>query len=123
LPYMEQQGSGHVVNAYGAGDPKVMGIGACVYGVSKDAIRSFTAYVAEEEREFNIPVVIVVPGAAIWTEETPPDTRGTRAHQGTGIPGQRLRPRRASGHGPHRQSAQAQGRRTHRRLSEFLMFK
>lgn len=48
LPYMEQQRSGHILNLYGGGNVKA--VGACVYVVSKDAVRTFTRFVAEEER-------------------------------------------------------------------------
>ena len=75
LPYMERQRSGCIINLHGADDPKVMGVGACAYGVSKDAIRTFTVYVAEEEREFNIRVLILAPKAAIATEDTPATIR------------------------------------------------
>ena len=75
LPQMQIQGSGHVINLYGGTDPKQMGTGACVYSVSKDAIRTFTGFVAEEERDSNICVVAVAPGSAIATEEAPEDVR------------------------------------------------
>jgi meso-butanediol dehydrogenase / (S,S)-butanediol dehydrogenase / diacetyl reductase len=71
LPHMEQQGSGHVVNLYGGG----RGTGASPYVVSKEAIRYFTAYVAEEERERNVCVVVLSPGAAIATERAPEEAR------------------------------------------------
>lgn len=71
LPYMEERRSGHIINLYGgAGGP-----GAFPYGVSKDAIRSFTRFIAEEEKEWNICVVIVHPGAAIATEDAPEEAR------------------------------------------------
>ena len=77
LPHMEAQRSGHVINLYGGTDPQQMGTGACVYSVSKDAIRTFTGFVAEEERESNICVVAVAPGSAIATEEAPEEVRRT----------------------------------------------
>lgn len=76
LPHMERQQSGHIVNVYGGADPKLMGVGACAYGVSKEAIRKFTQFIAEEERESKICAVIVAPGAAIATEEAPEELRG-----------------------------------------------
>jgi 3-oxoacyl-[acyl-carrier protein] reductase len=79
LPFMERQGSGHIINLHGAGSPRIMGVGACVYGVSKDAIRTFTGFVAEEEREFNVRVVLVVPNVAIATEEAPQELRDAMA--------------------------------------------
>ena len=73
LPSMEAQKSGHIINLHGGGDPK--SIGACVYGVSKDAILTFTRYVAEEVREFKICVVAINPMAAIATEDAPEEVR------------------------------------------------
>ena len=43
--------------------------------VSKDAIRTFTRFVAEEEREWNICVVAISPKQAIATEDAPDDAR------------------------------------------------
>jgi NAD(P)-dependent dehydrogenase (short-subunit alcohol dehydrogenase family) len=71
VPHMERQGSGHVVNLYGGG----RGTGASPYVISKEAIRYFTAYVAEEEREHNVCVVVLSPGAAIATERAPEEAR------------------------------------------------
>ena len=75
LPHMEAQRSGHIVNLYGGADPVQMGTGACAYGVSKEAIRKFTGFVAEEEREWNICVVAISPGTDIATEEAPEEVR------------------------------------------------
>lgn len=75
LPHMERQGSGHIINLYGGTDPEQMGVGASPYGVSKEAIRKFTGFVAVEERERNICVVAISPGGAIATEEAPEDVR------------------------------------------------
>lgn len=75
LPHMEARGAGHIVNLYGGTDPKQMGIGGCAYAVSKEAIRMFTRFVAEEEREWGICVVAVAPGKAIATEEAPEEVR------------------------------------------------
>jgi len=71
LPQMEKQGSGHVINLYGGG----RGTGASPYVISKEAIRYFTTYVAEEEREHNVCVVVLSPGAAIATERAPEEAR------------------------------------------------
>lgn len=71
LPQMEAQGSGHVINLYGGG----RGTGSSPYVISKEAIRYFTAYVAEEERERNVCVVVLSPGAAIATERAPEEAR------------------------------------------------
>ena len=73
LPYMEEQRSGHILNLYGGGNLKSSG--TCAYVVSKDAIRTFTRFVAEEEREWNICVVVVSPGGAIATEDAPEEVR------------------------------------------------
>jgi 2-deoxy-D-gluconate 3-dehydrogenase len=73
LPHMEAQGSGHVISTMGGGNPDVFG--SCAYGVSKDAIRTFTKFVAEEERAHNVCVVMVSPGAQIATEEAPEEAR------------------------------------------------
>ncbi|HTE85383.1 MAG TPA: SDR family oxidoreductase [Dehalococcoidia bacterium] len=70
LPYMEQRRSGHVITLHGGG-----GMGSCVYVVSKDAIRTFTRFVAEEEREYNVCVICVSPGSAIATEDAPDEAR------------------------------------------------
>jgi NAD(P)-dependent dehydrogenase (short-subunit alcohol dehydrogenase family) len=73
LPHMERQRSGHVLNTSGGGRP--VPHGACVYVVSKDAVRTFTRFVAEEEREHNVCVVAVAPGGAIATEAAPEEVR------------------------------------------------
>jgi NAD(P)-dependent dehydrogenase (short-subunit alcohol dehydrogenase family) len=66
IPYMEHQGGGHIVNVYGGG---TLGTpGTCVYLTSKDAVRTLTRFVAEEEREHNICVVAITPGGQIATE-------------------------------------------------------
>lgn len=71
VPYMEARRSGHVINLYGGGNR----IGACAYVVTKDAIRTFTRFVAEEEREFDVCVVCMRPGATIATEDAPEEAR------------------------------------------------
>jgi len=73
LPFMEAQRSGHIINLWGGG--KAQNHGACAYVVSKDAIRTFTRFVAEEEREWNICVVAISPKQAIATEDAPDDAR------------------------------------------------
>ena len=75
LPHMERQGSGHIINLYGGTNPEQMGVGASPYGVSKEAIRKFTGFVAVEEREHNICAVAISPGGAIATEEAPEDVQ------------------------------------------------
>ncbi len=73
LPSMEARRSGHILNLHGGG--RTHPFGACVYVTSKEAIRHFTRLVAEEEREFNICIMAVTPGAAIATEEAPEHVR------------------------------------------------
>jgi len=48
---------------------------AAAYVVSKDAIRTFTRFVAEEEREWNVGVVAFSPKQAIATEDAPEEAR------------------------------------------------
>jgi NAD(P)-dependent dehydrogenase (short-subunit alcohol dehydrogenase family) len=74
LPYLEARRAGHIINTTGGGNP-LGPPGASPYIVSKTAIRSFTRFVAEEEREFNICVVAMGPGGKIATEDAPPTTR------------------------------------------------
>jgi NAD(P)-dependent dehydrogenase (short-subunit alcohol dehydrogenase family) len=69
LPHMEDRKSGHIINLYGGGGLKPAG--ACAYVVTKDAIRTFTRYVAEEVKESNVCVVIFSPRVAIATEGAP----------------------------------------------------
>ncbi len=69
LPHMEARRSGHIINLYGGGGVKPSG--ACAYMVTKEAIRTFTRYVAEEVRESNICVVIFSPRVPIATEGAP----------------------------------------------------
>ncbi len=73
LPHMETRGVGHVVNLHGGGNVRTPG--GCAYVVSKEAIRTFTRYVAEEEREWNICIVAVSPGGIIATEDAPEEFR------------------------------------------------
>jgi 2-hydroxycyclohexanecarboxyl-CoA dehydrogenase len=69
LPHMEKRRSGHVINLYGGGG--LTPAGACAYMASKDAIRAFTRYVAEEARAANVCVVIFSPRVPIVTESAP----------------------------------------------------
>ncbi len=69
IAHMEKKKSGHIINLYGGGGLKPAG--ACTYMVTKDAIRTFTRYVAEEVRDSNICVVIFSPRVPIVTETAP----------------------------------------------------
>ncbi len=69
LPHMQKRNSGHVINLYGGGG--LTPAGACAYMASKDAIRAFTRYVAEEVRDANVCVVIFSPRVPIVTETAP----------------------------------------------------
>jgi len=69
LPHMEKKRSGHIINLYGGGG--LTPAGACAYMTTKDAIRTFTRYVAEEVRESNVCVVIFSPRVPIVTESAP----------------------------------------------------
>jgi NAD(P)-dependent dehydrogenase (short-subunit alcohol dehydrogenase family) len=52
LPHMIDRKSGHIINLYGGGGVKPGG--ACAYMVTKDGLRTFTRYVAEEVRDANV---------------------------------------------------------------------
>jgi NAD(P)-dependent dehydrogenase (short-subunit alcohol dehydrogenase family) len=69
LPHMEKRRSGHIINLYGGGG--LTPAGACAYMASKDAIRAFTRYVAEEVRDANVCMVIFSPRVPIVTETAP----------------------------------------------------
>ena len=69
IPHMLKRKSGHIINLYGGGG--VRPGGACAYMVTKDGLRTFTRYVAEEVREANICVVIFSPRVPIATEGAP----------------------------------------------------
>jgi NAD(P)-dependent dehydrogenase (short-subunit alcohol dehydrogenase family) len=71
LPVMEQRGSGHIINLHGGGTT----IGACAYGVTKDALRTFTRYLADEVRDRGVCVVIAAITVAIATEDAPAEAR------------------------------------------------
>ncbi len=73
LPFMEERRSGNIVNLWGGGRPE--NHGGSPYVVSKDAIRTFTKYIAEEEREWNVCIVAFSPKQAIATEDAPEEAR------------------------------------------------
>ena len=73
VPFMEERRAGNIVNLWGGG--RAENHGAAAYVVSKDAIRTFTRFVAEEEREWNVCVIALSPKQAIATEEAPEEAR------------------------------------------------
>ena len=73
VPFMEARRCGNIVNLWGGG--RAENHGAAAYVVSKDAIRTFTRFVAEEEREWNVCVVAFSPKQAIATEDAPEEAR------------------------------------------------
>ena len=73
VPFMEARRSGNIVNLWGGG--RAENHGAAAYVVSKDAIRTFTRFVAEEEREWNVCAVAFSPKQAIATEDAPEEAR------------------------------------------------
>jgi 3-oxoacyl-[acyl-carrier protein] reductase len=79
LRYMRPAGAGHVLNIWGGFSRKVVGnpdsIGVAAYSVSKVAVRKFTQFLAEEEREAGICIVIVSPGGAMASEDAPESVR------------------------------------------------
>jgi NAD(P)-dependent dehydrogenase (short-subunit alcohol dehydrogenase family) len=73
IPFMEERRTGNIVNLWGGGRPE--NHGASPYVVSKDAIRTFTKFLAAEEREWSICVVAFSPKQAIATEDAPEEAR------------------------------------------------
>lgn len=69
IPHMAKRRSGHIINLYGGGGLRPGGAGT--YMVTKDGIRTFTRYVAEEVRDSNICVVTFSPRVPIATETAP----------------------------------------------------
>jgi 2-hydroxycyclohexanecarboxyl-CoA dehydrogenase len=69
IPHMAKRKSGHIINLYGGGGVKPGG--AATYMVTKDGIRTFGRYVAEEVRDSNICVVTFSPRVPIATETAP----------------------------------------------------
>ena len=67
IPIMKSKQSGHVINLFGGGGPNPPG--ALAYMVTKNGIRTFSRYVAEEVRTDNICVVTFSPRYAIATED------------------------------------------------------
>ncbi|MBV9323677.1 MAG: hypothetical protein JO352_07835 [Chloroflexi bacterium] len=76
---MRPAGAGHVLNIWGGFSRKVVGnpdsVGVGAYSLSKVAVRKFTQFLAEEEREAGICIVIVSPGGAMASEDAPADVK------------------------------------------------
>tara|TARA_R110000787_G_scaffold127104_12_gene238465 strand:+ start:3513 stop:4253 length:741 start_codon:yes stop_codon:yes gene_type:complete len=66
IPHIKARKGGHIVNLFGGGAPTPPG--ALTYMVTKNGIRTFTCFVAEEVREANICVVTFSPRFQIATE-------------------------------------------------------
>jgi NAD(P)-dependent dehydrogenase (short-subunit alcohol dehydrogenase family) len=69
IPHMAKRKTGHIINLYGGGG--VRPGGAATYMVTKDGIRTFTRYLAEEVRDSNICAVTFSPRVPIATETAP----------------------------------------------------
>jgi len=69
IPHLKARNGGHVINLFGGGGTTPPG--ALTYMVTKNGIRTFTRFVAEEVREANICVVTFSPRFAIATETAP----------------------------------------------------
>jgi NAD(P)-dependent dehydrogenase (short-subunit alcohol dehydrogenase family) len=69
IPHLRARNGGHIINLWGGGGTKPPG--ALTYAVTKDSIRTFTRFLAEEVRDSNICVVSISPGAQIATETAP----------------------------------------------------
>jgi 3-oxoacyl-[acyl-carrier protein] reductase len=70
IPHMKTRKGGHIINLWGGG-----GTRALAYMVTKNGIRTFTRYVAEEVRDDNICVVTFSPRFAIATETAPQEAK------------------------------------------------
>ena len=70
IPHMENRKGGHIINLWGGG-----GTRALAYMVTKNGIRTFTRYVAEEVRDAKICVVTFSPRVAIATETASEEVR------------------------------------------------
>lgn len=69
LPHIERRG-GHIISLHGGGGER-----SIAYVTTKESIRWFTKYVADEERASNVCVICVSPGSAIATEDAPEEAR------------------------------------------------
>lgn len=75
IPHLRARDGGHIINLYGGG--RTNPPGALTYMVTKDGIKTFTRYIAEEVRDSNICVVTFSPRLQIASETAPEDARNT----------------------------------------------
>ena len=73
IPHMKKNNGGHIINLWGGGSTKPPG--ALTYMVTKNGIRTFTRFVAEEVKDSNICVVTFSPRVPIATETAPENAR------------------------------------------------
>jgi NAD(P)-dependent dehydrogenase (short-subunit alcohol dehydrogenase family) len=74
IPYMEAKRAGHIANVHNFQGGEIAGSTA-LYPTTKKAALSFTRFLAEQEREFNICVMSVNPGSGFATETAPEEVR------------------------------------------------
>jgi NAD(P)-dependent dehydrogenase (short-subunit alcohol dehydrogenase family) len=74
LPHMEERRSGHIVNVHSWQGGEGANT-AALYVMSKKAALTFTRFLAEQEREYNICVMSIQPGGAFATETAPDEVR------------------------------------------------
>jgi NAD(P)-dependent dehydrogenase (short-subunit alcohol dehydrogenase family) len=77
IPFMEKQRSGHITCFHGGGYTTPPG--AMAYAVTKDALVTFSRFLAEEVREDNICVIAMALRVAVATERAPDEARRTMA--------------------------------------------
>ena len=73
IPHMKKNNGGHIINLWGGGSTKPPG--ALAYMVTKNGIRTFTRFVAEEVKGSNICVVTFSPRVPIATETASENAR------------------------------------------------
>lgn len=66
---MRKRNGGHIINLWGGGSAKPSG--ALAYMVTKNGIRTFTRFIAEEVRDSNICAITFSPRVPIATETAP----------------------------------------------------
>jgi NAD(P)-dependent dehydrogenase (short-subunit alcohol dehydrogenase family) len=93
LEHMRPRRTGHILNIWGGYRREPLhnpeSIGRCAYVVTKHAVRAFTRFTAEEEREAGICIVLVEPAErAVASDEAPLDVQ--RAYPGPESVGNRF---------------------------------